>query len=215
VHFRAVSFRVLVHAEMEAYIEEVASSLFQDAWACWSNRGTPSRVVIGLLAFSGRQHSLPSSSLKDPPGGLDVQECVQKAQAVWREAHRRNHGLKEENLLRLLLPLGIPASGLDSTLVSDLSSFGAARGEAAHTSATRVTQYVDPESELKRAKQLAIDLGKLDTLITEAREEVARVDSSLAPASAATSAANTAQLAVPVHPLPVRPTARASVMAEE
>jgi hypothetical protein len=180
VHLKAASFRVLVHAEMEAYVEEVASDLFQAAWAAWSERRTPSRVLLGLLAFSGRIHALPPSSLKEQGAELDVSEVIQKAQAVWRTAQRQNHGLKEENVLRLLLPLGIGAPEIDATLLSDLSSFGSARGEVAHTSASKVTQYIDPESEYKSARQLAAGLLKLDDLLQRGGAELERLDAAVA-----------------------------------
>jgi hypothetical protein len=192
VHLRAASFRVLVHAEMEAYVEEIASDLFQAAWAAWSERGTPSRVLLGLLAFSGRNHALPPSSLKDQGAELDVRDAIQKAQAVWRSAQRQNHGLKEENVLRLLLPLGIGAPEIDATLLSDLSSFGSARGEVAHTSVSKVRRYIDPESEYKSARQLAAGLLKLDELIQRGRAELERLD-----AATASSGQPPAQASVP------------------
>lgn len=174
VHVRAASFRVLAHAEMESYVEDVTSELFEHAWVSWTASGTPSRVLLGLLAFSGRSHSLPPPSLKaSGKVSLDVGRAIDLAQAAWRHAHRLNHGVKEENILRLLLPLGIGATEIDATLLSDLSSYGSARGEVAHTSASKVTQYIDPESEYKKVRQLVADLLKLDELILRGCNEIA------------------------------------------
>lgn len=178
VHIRAVSFRVLVHAEAETYLEDVANMLFQEAWLAWEQRGIPSQPVVSMLAFSGREHGTPPSSLKDVKD-KDAKICVQKAQATWRYAHHTNNGLKEDSVLRLLLPLGILPSSIDPTLLSDLSSFGVLRGAVVHTSATRVTQYADPETEYKKVKQLAADLLNIDKLVQYAILQVQAIDAAL------------------------------------
>lgn len=180
VHLQTASFVMLAHAEMEAFIEEVALGLFQEAWAAWNQSGVPTKVIVGLLAFSGREHELPPSSTSGNASG-DCNQCVQKAQAIWRHAHASNNGLKETNLLRLVLPLGIPLAAIDSTLISDLTSFGTKRGAVAHASALKVKVRHDPKTEYERAKQLAVDLEKLDRILSAARDEVTLIAGALAP----------------------------------
>jgi len=180
-HLQTVSFRILVHAEMEAYLEEIAQLLFQEAWSAWDQHGTPSKVIIGLLAFSGREHTGPPSSLKLHNALSDVSICLEKAQGVWRHAVKTNHGLKEENLLKLLLPLGISADDLDSMLLTDLTSFGSARGEVAHSSPLKIKQYADPKDEYDKVTRLATDLKKIDSLIMRAIKEVKLLEKALVP----------------------------------
>jgi hypothetical protein len=47
---------------------------------------------------------------------------------------RNNHGIKENNLLKLLFPLGVQYQGIDAALLTDLDAFGSSRGEYAHSS---------------------------------------------------------------------------------
>lgn len=72
---------------------------------------------------------------------------------------KKNHGIKEKNLLKLLLPVGVEADSLDQTWLATMNSFGERRGEAAHrsTGSHRATQQVNPKDELKIVKSLIRD----------------------------------------------------------
>lgn len=175
VHVRTLSFRVLVHAEIEVYIESAAMALFDAAWSRWLKDGVATRVIVAILSFSG-------NSMSKTPVGLGVQgfeECegvVKSAQNVWRYNHKNNQGLKEESVLRLLLPLGVSAASLssNSTLLADLSSFGQERGAAAHTSHSQARQFADPKVEFARVTNLVSALRWLDDIINEELRRVRR-----------------------------------------
>lgn len=179
VHLRAVSFRILVHAEIESFIEERAFELFDAGWKAWRNDRTPNGVVLALLAYSGVTTSAPPEKLGGDPSNQksyeDITVPLEKAQAVWRSKHRENHGVKESNVLALLLPLGVPASALDSTMLADLTSFGGLRGSVAHESSVGVTTHADPKSEYDRARQLMAALRAVDESIADALEELRKV----------------------------------------
>lgn len=181
VHLRSVSFRVLAHAEIEAYLEDIALELLEAAWTAWTKRGIPSVTGIALLAFSGREHALPPSASSTPNVELDASPCLQKAQGVWRDGHRKNHGLKEENVLRLFLPLGVRTIEIDPTLLADLSSFGAERGAVAHSATTRIIQFVDPETEYRKVRQLCVDLVGIDSLVQALHVQLGKIDLTLCP----------------------------------
>jgi hypothetical protein len=179
VSLRALSFRVLVHAEIEAYIEDRAMELFEMAWDAWDKSRVPSTTIVALLAYSGVQTSTPPKKLgnnpvKAPPE--DIHTPVQKAQSIFRDNHRRNHGVKEENVLALMLPLGISHVELNTMLLADLSSFAQARGEVAHTSSIQVMKFTDPSAELKTAENLVRDLTSLDEIISKAIDAVKRAE---------------------------------------
>ena len=79
----------------------------------------------------------------------------------------QNHGLKEANILALLLPVGIDSSDLDLNLLVQLNTFGAERGLVVHSSATsyRTKQPPDPVDELNKIKQITQGLLQIDELI--------------------------------------------------
>lgn len=185
VHLRAVSFRILVHAEVESFLEDRALALFDAAWRAWEEAGVPSRVITALLAFSGVATSLPPRRLggdsTNQKAYETLSEPIQKAQSIWRSAQKENHGVKEANVLSLLLPLGVDPAALDVTLLADLSSYGADRGHVAHASPVYLSQYLDPQVEWLRASQLVSDLERIDTLISDAIKEVSVLQKALTP----------------------------------
>lgn len=176
VHLRAISFRILVHAEIEHFVEDRAYELFDAGWQAWNIHNAPNRVILALLAYSEIVTFAPPSKLGGDPANKKAYDEIgpptQKAQKVWRAAHKDNHGVKEANVLRLLLPLGIAADDLDNTLLADLTSFGSSRGAVAHKSSVGVMAYADPKTELDQANQLVVDLKALDELITNGLKQV-------------------------------------------
>lgn len=178
VHLRTISFRIMVHAEIEAYLEDRAYELLNAAWNEWLARRVPSDVMLGLLAYGGFETHLPPKKLTGGNQQLayaDLHFAIHKAQGVWRNCHTNNHGIKEEHVLALILPLGIKHTDLDTTLLADLSSYGSDRGEVAHKSNATIKQYADPKSELDKATKLVADLQKLDQIISNALHRIGKV----------------------------------------
>lgn len=167
VHYRALSFRIMVHAEIEAYLEDRSLEVLNAAWKHWKATRVPSETVICLLGYSYVALKLPPESLGGNPNKLSYESIdtpLQKAYNVWLTRFGLNHGIKEANVLSLVLPLGIEHTKLDTTLLNDLSSYGSARGLVAHSSNYTITQYADPSDEFNTATKLAIALEKLDEL---------------------------------------------------
>lgn len=184
VHLRAISFRILVHAEIESFIEDRAHELFDEAWTAWSKHRVPSRVLAALLAFSGQAMHTPPSKLGSAgkKNHDDVDTILALAKAHWKDdVYKKNHGVKEPNVLALLLPLGIYGGHLDNTLLADLTSFGGLRGAVAHKSSVGVTSYADPKSEYDKANQLVIALASIDDLVGDALGEVNKTKNALTP----------------------------------
>lgn len=165
---RALAFRVLAHAELEAYVEDRVRDLAVKAIADWrsSQRVTP--VIAALIAFVGRDlGAIPETAVPPQPtqiaswpAKIDLTERIQLCVNAFIAVIDDNHGVKEKNLLRLLLPVGISIAALHPTLLADMNSFGARRGEAAHGS--RVQQLIDPQQELRAVRSLLRHLVKID-----------------------------------------------------
>lgn len=172
---RAFAFQVMIHAEIESYIEDRVREAAQEATRYWDKYGQANRTVLGLIAFSDKTMERPPESLtpeqpsqkKDWPNKLDLSKKIASATRVFYSAIENNHGVKEKNLLRLLLPIGIEVDSLDQVWIADMNSFSNDRGEFAHNSATkyRAKQEIDPESVLKKAESLLLGLRILDAEI--------------------------------------------------
>jgi predicted nucleotidyltransferase len=179
VHIRTVSFRVLAHAEIESYLEDRASEIHGVAWELWKKYRQPSHTLTCLLGFSGVSTFPPAESLTVLSGGqrhyVDIAIPLDKANNVWKDNLRRNNGLRERDVLSLLLPIGVQHSILDQTLLNDLNSFGSARGEVAHTSTVGVTTFFDPKTEYSRVLQILEALSGLDEALEDQVTVLARV----------------------------------------
>jgi len=179
VHLRAVSFRLLVHAEIESYLEDKAIELASRGWTVWKSARITTDVTVALIAFAGVEACKAPGKLGGDPKKQkaydDYAVLLEKANGIWRYDLKNNHGVKEENVLALFLPLGISPTELDTTLLADLSSYGALRGEVAHASSLSVTTLADPKSEFQKAELLIRDLTKLDASITTAITRINKV----------------------------------------
>jgi hypothetical protein len=160
---RATMFRVLAHAEIESYIEERSWEIAVTAVNSWKGKKKTSRTLLGLLAFSDLKMEKPPNSLRPKKANsqsswknkLDISTKINQAMDIYHKAIENNHGIKEEHLLRLLLPVGFEANDLDPVWVADMSSFGEGRGKIVHTSASKwAKQQLDPKNELKIVKSL-------------------------------------------------------------
>jgi hypothetical protein len=171
-----IAYRVLAHAEIEAYLEDRVKKLAIDAKKDWDNQGKTSRTLLSLLAFSGEMMDIPPDTLSPvrgsklvPPERIKIDKKIDSAINCFIRTINQNHGVKEANILSLLLPIGIDSDDLDSALLADLNTFGEQRGLVAHSSATsyRTRQPPDPADELNRVQQITQGLLQIDRLINE------------------------------------------------
>ena len=90
------------------------------------------------------------------PEKIKIDKKIELALNAFYRVIDQNHGLKEANLLALLLPIGIDSDDLDSVMLVTMDAFGKQRGLIAHKSATsyRATQTPDPANELNKIQQI-------------------------------------------------------------
>ena len=82
----------------------------------------------------------------------------------------RNHGVKDENLTRIFLPLGIEELDFDVSWLATITAFSAKRGVAAHGS--WITYQIDPLTELNDANQILQGVQVFDAVISKALTEI-------------------------------------------
>ncbi len=162
---RAPGFRLLVHAEMESFLETKAHELAQKARTKWDNEKSTSRVLMSLISFHISKQ-VTSRDLKDELERKKsrTEDCVLNACKAYSRVVSNNHGIREENLLKLLFPIGVRAHQLDISWLSTIDSFGADRGAAAH-GPFRAVQQVDPKTEKETVEKILQGLEQLDALL--------------------------------------------------
>ena len=177
------AYRVLSHAEIESYLEDRVHETALMAVKTWKDKRKTSKTLLGLLAFSGQEIESPPNAIDlsqptQPPAWQDkikLSDRIDVAMNIFSYAVKNNHGIKEDNIHRLLLPIGIELDELDTTLIADLNSFAKERGEVAHLSASkyRTKQQINPKEELTRVKSIIARLIDIDRLIDKLLLEIA------------------------------------------
>lgn len=169
---RIRGFRLLAHAELEACIEDLVRETVVSAWKGWQSDQKPRTCLMALVAYyEGDLGSLPDRLDPTKPG----KKLIHLADRVDRARNHhinqvvfKNHGIREPNLLSMLLPVGILESDINRTWLATIDSFGTERGATAHQSG-RAQQKPDPEQELRTVRAIAKGLAALDSRLTALR----------------------------------------------
>lgn len=170
IHEHARGFRLLAHAEFEAYLEDRVSDVALYHYSEWKNSKKPTRAIVGMIAyFEGNLGiTAPTSILTPPPNKRSplLDERIEKAKDwLIKYAKSRNHGVKEDNILKLLLPLGVEVTDIETDWLSTIESWATTRGEYAHTSGRKARTLPDPQDEYQVVKIILQGFEKVDELL--------------------------------------------------
>lgn len=171
----ATAYRVLAHAEFESYFEDRVVEIATNALKIWKNNNQTTITLVSLFAFSGLTSDKPPDSLttNQQPQILEeklkLDRKLSKVFGSFRKSVKNNHGIREKNILLLLLPIGINSDDLDKVWLQEMNDFGAKRGEFAHQSASndKTRQPPDPKNELEMVNRLLQGLTHLDRLLND------------------------------------------------
>ena len=163
---RARAFRLLAHAEIESYLEDVAFDTANKAFRVWIESDIVTVPLVAMVAYVDKnlgtvpeRHNLGRETdlVTRVRGCLDIFN---------RYARAKNHGIRERDILKLLFPVGITAQDIDPTWLATTSSFGHARGNTAHRS-NQVDHPPDPKSEWDTVTQILEGLSDIDKALLE------------------------------------------------
>ena len=163
----ARAYELLVHAEIEYYFENIAKEVVLTVYKKWKYDKKPSHVLMSVTAFMNIKEKIPEkvsrqNKSKDEEGSIEnrLEEYVSKYMAIIA----KNNGVKENDLLKILLPLGIHSSEIDTTFLISIDSFGHDRGEIAHNS-IKTQSVIDPFTKQRDVMNILTEIGKLDNKI--------------------------------------------------
>jgi hypothetical protein len=167
---RTRGFRVLAHAEIEACLEDLGVETVNAAFQGWSTDQKPRTTLTALMTFARSKGLGVPDELQTEPrytlrGRLDD---VRKAYVNWVKTE--NHGVRESNVLGILLPTGIREHEIDRAWLERIDSFGSARGNTAHR-AGRPQAPPDPKSELETVRSIVNGLVPIDARLSALRTE--------------------------------------------
>lgn len=143
------AYCVMMHAEIEFFIESVLRTHTSDVLKQFDT--VPSTFLLPNLCF----HYGQDNSLKD------TTNLVRYAKEWYYEIIADNHGVKTDNIKKMLNPIGLSIDDFDQSLISELHSFGDTRGRFAHNSFKKVMQEIpnpdDIYDKMKRIIDLLVD----------------------------------------------------------
>ncbi len=165
---RAKAYLVFAHAELEDYLETVCRAKAQRALDAVCS-GQIDLTAISLVSYFGDRIGMVTelSKFKDKHTALvrdfaqpglhvtrTLMATVKEALSGYTEQCRKNNGVKESNLLPLLLPLGFSPLTIDPAWLAEITGFGVNRGEHAHKGLSAVQQIADPFAALEHMRRI-------------------------------------------------------------
>jgi hypothetical protein len=153
----ARGYRLLAHAEIESYIEDVVRQIADKALAKWQASSIGSKELISVLAAL---KSDPEVSDKQLASLKTTEETVNYSFVLFKKRITKNNGVKEKDVKALMSPIGFDIETLIPELIPLLDSFGTKRGEVAHS--TSLKKEINPKDEVADVKNIHGYLEKLD-----------------------------------------------------
>lgn len=166
---RAGAYFLYVHVEIENFIEEWAKEIVTTAKNEWTKNGTVGLVLTELIVHYSKIQKLtePSSDPTDDSTTATVKNCCDR----YFEELKKNNGISDRDLYRILLPLGFTVSDFDDTFLADVAEFSKKRGALAHHRHS-VSTVLDPILEDGRVSRILSGLEKIDETFVKIRAAI-------------------------------------------
>lgn len=159
----------LVHSEIENFIEAEVLQVCNLSVNQYETNGTINKVILGLLCFSGLTYEIPPESKHiQNIDKLSIENKIKKARDLFNNIVRtKNNGIKEKNILSMLLPIGYSIDEIDDLFLTEMNDFGRQRGEIAHTSNIAIVtkNQIDPYVIKGRITSIVEQLEIIETNI--------------------------------------------------
>jgi hypothetical protein len=153
-------FQLLLHSEIETYLEERISDVVKHALDYWKRRHSLNQCGFHLLL---RWYNVsPGVATEEPHSFDDITALLEKHYEKSRDVVAQNHGIKKTSFTTLTALAGFPSDHFSGSLLPSLDSFGTRRGDVAHRPVARVRTLNDPLSEAEDASQLVKLLLQFD-----------------------------------------------------
>lgn len=148
------SFKLLVHAEFEAFIETRVRDTIKQSIAIWKADKRVTRALFGLLLRWYPHFELDKNRYSTPQSSPEIADLLD---VLARRAEREieeNNGIKKDAFSRLCYSVGILVDDISPLFLAALESYGKNRGDIAHNPVGKVKTLNDPRVEASEARQI-------------------------------------------------------------
>ncbi|TIX50386.1 hypothetical protein E5222_08915 [Alteraurantiacibacter aquimixticola] len=128
------SYILMAHAIIEEYLENISLHVAKEAIRELNSNSTVTTALLGLISSGiiGRiEEDGISRKIKREPFE-DLKLFAETAFGRFKTVVSSNNGIKKEDQLKLLIPIGIDPETEDPATMAALDSFGGKRGAIAH-----------------------------------------------------------------------------------
>lgn len=160
------AYRLLVHAEIEYYLETIVNNKVQKSLAEWKEKSRGNIVLLSLLAYNKYEFPAVPNVIQNVTTKNDLNFRMHKIVKDFFDLIVANHGIKEKNVSNLLIRIGVDVTRIDQTLISNMNSYGNVRGDLAH-STYKIQTLINPYDEKNAVERIINDLQVLDKIVTD------------------------------------------------
>lgn len=167
-YVKARGFVVLAHGVIEGYLEGIALEVVDGAIKRFMSDDKARTALLALLLY-GHDGPVPDTFSGGPWGVRAALKTSRQRLRDWTEA---NNGIKEKDVLRLLLPTGLKESDMGSVWLAAMSELGELRGRVAHKGVPPGASHpVDPKDAVDSVEKVLTTLCRLDARLVALRDE--------------------------------------------
>lgn len=166
------SYILLCHAEFEQYFEDVSKSVITQSMELYNTKQEIAKPLLYLVLMSDKSFSKDSekSSNEDKPINYSnivlPENRLKKIYSNYHSLLSQNHGIKKDNLFKMLTPIGVDILSLPETYIDQMESFGKKRGAIAHNGVQAISTNYNYSNEQKQIKILLDDtLKSVDSVL--------------------------------------------------
>lgn len=119
----------LIHAEFETYFELVAKKVISSYENGNVSKKHKKKLLDSIVLYNS---CVFDGTYIDRSGRID------KLIKIYKETINTNNGIKEKDVNKMLLPIGIDLSTMDPAWLTTLNSFGSLRGKMVHKNLNQI-----------------------------------------------------------------------------
>lgn len=146
------AYRLLVHAELEEYIEAKAIEMLSEIKNDVVANGYNTIYFKNILAIACQVDEI--LSITKPFDDTDFKTAALKIINCAESKVKKNNGIKKGSFIPLALFCGFDESSIDPILLTSLDSYGTRRGSVAHKGARHANNISAPSSEVSDAEKI-------------------------------------------------------------
>ena len=161
------AFVLLTHAAFETYFEQLGSDAVRASRKALKKGKISASLVALVVNCVANEISEKSKKSITENIARNLAAFSEEASNQYFRMVQENHGIKNNNLKALLLPVGVDPEEIDVVLWNSLHEFGTLRGEMAHTFQAISNEHT-PKILCSKVDSIALAISDLDKAVCDA-----------------------------------------------